>query len=161
MRCPSQVWMSCWKTSWVFRFWATTMIGRLGNKEDRRTARNGWAAGLTASKDKASPPSTHSRRLCTAGVEAAAENKSPVAKTDGFMPTNKTGPGWPRIQGWLFTDFLSQIFFPWRWVFTTFLFSPLSQEEGSTKVRCAPARSPRGQPSLLAHGEATANAEGF
>ena len=95
----SHVWMSCWKISWVFKLSVTTMMGRFGSKDDRRTARNGWAAGLTASKDNDSPFSTDSRRLRAAGVHATAENKSAVAGTDGFMPTGKAGPGWWRIQG--------------------------------------------------------------
>src|ERR1039458_9951314 len=96
--------MACWETSWVFRFWETTIMGRSGNRDESSAARKGWAAGLTASKDKDSPFSTHSRRACTAGDDATTENKSTVDETDGFMPTSKAGPGWGKIQGGLLLE---------------------------------------------------------
>ena len=60
-------------------------MGRVGNSLVSKTAKNGWAAGLTDEKDNDSPRSTRSRRDCTTGTDATAEKTSPAVIADRLL----------------------------------------------------------------------------
>src|SRR5436190_16947406 len=69
---------------------------RPGKTLRKKAAKNGWAAGQTASQDNALPFSNRLSRDCAAGVSETTEKKSPVVSADRFAANKMKNRRAPR-----------------------------------------------------------------